>query len=458
MSGHRSSAVDYAHQNHNRFLEELIIFSKLPSISTDPNYKETVQQTAYWLAKQLEELGVERVTIFSTPGHPVVYGELITSDKDQPTVLIYGHYDVQPAEPLDKWISPPFEPTLRDDNLFARGATDMKGQVMATLNAIEAIIRTGSLPVNVKFIIEGEEEIGSPNLAEFISQHKDLLSCDFALNPDTGMIAPELPTITYALRGLAYYEIHIHGPSQDLHSGVFGGVVHNPAQVLAELIAGMHNKKGQVTLPGFYDPVRPLTQEEREEIARLPKNEAWYIKNTGAPTLWGEEGYTPEERAGGRPTLEVNGMISGFTGEGSKTVLPSYAMAKISCRLVPDQDPDEVHKQLIMYMENNSPPTIRWEVIPLAAGAPSISDRNSPWVQAYRQAAESSWGISPVFKREGGSVPVVIYFQEILGVQSVNMGFGLPTDNMHGPNEKLHLPTWYRGIDALIHFFFNLQN
>ncbi len=456
MSDERSSALDYANQHKNRYLDDLIQFSQIPSVSTDPERVGDVQKTANWLVKRLVDVGLDNVKIYPTEGHPVVYGEHLKAGQQAPTVLIYGHYDVQPAEPLEKWDTAPFEPVERDENLYARGATDMKGQVAATINAIEAILRTGTLPVNVKFIIEGEEEIGSPNLPDFIQEHKALLACDFALNPDTGMIAPDLPTITYALRGLAYFELRLWGPSQDLHSGVFGGAVHNPAQVLADLIAGMHDEKGRITLPGFYDSVRELAQDERAELARLPKNENWYRENTGVPALWGEEGYTPDERASARPTLEINGLNSGFTGEGAKTVLPAYAMAKISCRLVPDQAPDQVHQQLLKYLQEYAPPTVKWEVINMAGAPASISDRNSRWAQAYLKAAEASWGVEPVFKREGGSVPVVTAFQEILGVESVNIGFGLPTDNMHGPNEKLHLPTWYKGIDALIHFIFNL--
>jgi len=458
MSDEKSSALIYAKDHKKQFLDELIEFSKIPSVSTDSERDSDVHKTANWLVKRLSDVGLENIKIYPTAGHPVVYGDYLAAGPEAPTVLIYGHYDVQPAEPLDKWDTPPFEPTEVGENLYARGATDMKGQVAATLNAVEAILRTGQLPVNVKFIIEGEEEIGSPNLPEFIEEYKELLACDFALNPDTGMIAPDLPTITYALRGLAYFELRLWGPDHDLHSGVFGGAVHNPAQVLAELIAGMHDEYGRVTLPEFYDKVRPLNEEERAEIARLPKTKEWYIENTGAPDLWGEDGYTPEERVGARPTLEINGLYSGFTGEGAKTVLPAYAMAKISCRLVPDQDPDEVHKQLLQYLDEKAPPTVTWEVIIMASGPASLSDRSSRWAQAYLKAAQSSWDVKPVFKREGGSVPVVSAFQEILGVESVNMGFGLPTDNMHGPNEKLHLPTWYKGIDALIYFFYNLAN
>ncbi len=456
MNNSRAKALEYAKEHKQRFLDELIEFSAIPSISTDPERKTDVHKTANWLVKKLNWIGLENIKIYPTPGHPVVYADSLGAGPDVPTVLIYGHYDVQPAEPLDKWDSEPFEPTERDDNLFARGATDMKGQVAATLNAVEAILKTGTLPINVKFILEGEEEIGSPNLPAFIEEHKEKLSCDFALNPDTGMIAPDLPTITYALRGLAYFELRLWGPSQDLHSGVFGGSVHNPAQVLADLVSGMHDAKGRVTLPGFYDKVLDLEADERAELARLPKTDDWYIENTGVSQLWGEDGYTADERVGARPTLEINGLLSGFTGEGAKTVLPATAMAKISCRLVPDQDPEEVHQQLLQYLEQNAPTTVRWEIISMASGPASISDRNSRWTKAYLKAAETAWGVKPAFKREGGSVPVVTAFQEILGVESVNMGFGLPTDNMHGPNEKLHLPTWYKGIDAVIHFLFNL--
>ncbi len=457
MSTVRAKALEYAQKNKNVFLEELIAFSAIPSISTEPKAKADMDRTAQWVADKLVSLGINNVKIYPTPGHPVVYGESLKF-KDAPTVLIYGHYDVQPADPLEKWDSDPFKPEVRGDNLYARGATDMKGQVAASINAVEAIVKTGTLPVNVKFIIEGEEEIGSPNLSKFIEDHKEMLTCDFALNPDTGMVAPDLPTITYALRGLAYFEIRIYGPSQDLHSGVFGGTVHNPGQAICELIAGMHDETGRITLPGYYDKVRPLTDDERAEIARLPKNEAWYLEHTGVPALWGEGEFSPDERVGARPTLEVNGLYTGYIGEGGKTVLPSYAMAKVSCRLVPDQHPDEVYEQLKQYMQENAPKSIRWEIIQMVGSPPSISDRNSPWTQAYLKAAETVWGVRPAFKREGGSVPVVTDFQQTLGVDVVNMGFGLPTDNMHGPNEKLDLPNWYRGIDALIHFLFNLAD
>lgn len=458
MTDRRSAAIQFAHENQQRFLEELKEFLTIPSVSTDPEHKTDMQRAAEWVAGKMRNLGIENVQIFPTGGHPLVYGEHLRAGRGAKTMLVYGHYDVQPAEPLELWESGAFEPAVRGDNLFARGATDMKGQVMAALKAIEAVMSAGALPVNVKFLIEGEEEIGSPSLGDFIAGHKDLLACDFALNPDSGILAPDLPTITYALRGLAYFEIRLSGPSQDLHSGVFGGIVHNPAQVLCELIAGMHDSQGRVTLPGFYDSVLPMSAEERSELARLPIDDDTYLGQTGAPALWGESGFTPVERLGGRPTLEVNGLLSGFTGEGSKTVLPAQAMAKISCRLVPDQDPDVVQEQLLRYLEEQAPETVRYEVIKHAGSPASISDRHSAAIQAIYKALESVWGLPPVFRREGGSVPVVVQFQKYLGVESVNVGFALPGDNMHAPNEKIHLPTWARGIDTLVHFIYNLSD
>jgi acetylornithine deacetylase/succinyl-diaminopimelate desuccinylase-like protein len=411
---------------------------------------------ADWVADHMKRMGLDSVRVYETKGHPVVYGESLKAGASAPTALIYGHYDVQPPEPLELWTSGPFEPTVRGDHLYGRGVSDMKGQVAVALDAVEALTSTSSLPINVKFLVEGEEEIGSPSLPEFITSHKDLLKSDFAINPDTGMIAPDAPAITYALRGLAYYEIRIFGPDHDLHSGTFGGVVDNPAKVLCELIAGMHDEQGHVTLPGFYDKVRMIGKEERAELARLPMDETYYLKATGAPALRGESGYIPAEQAGARPTLEVNGLLSGYTAAGAKTVLPCSAMAKISMRLVPDQQPAEVAEQLRAYLEDCAPPTIRWEMDDLTGGPASISDTSSEAVQALSKAMETVWGTRPLFKREGGSVPVVGQFQRLLGIESVNTGFSFPDDNAHSPNEKLHLPTWYRGIDTFIHYFLNL--
>ncbi len=456
MSDPRTTALEFAHANHSRFLAELVDFASIPSISTDPAAKPEMQRAAQWVADQLTRLKTNNVQIFQTAGHPVVYAEMLGAGSRAPTILVYGHYDVQPVDPVDLWKTDPFAPDMRGENIYARGITDMKGQVMVALKAIESILHAGPLPVNLKFMIEGEEEIGSPSLEAFMQSHKELLSCDFALNPDTGMLDPEVPTITYALRGLAYFELRVFGPDHDLHSGTFGGAVLNPAQALCELIAGMHDEQGRVTLPGFYDSVRPLKAQERAELARLPQGEDVYLRNTGAPALYGEAGYTPNERTGARPTLEVNGLLSGFTGEGTKTVLPAWAMAKISCRLVPDQTPAEVYKQMQAYLQANAPTAITWTLKEMHGGAPSISDRYSVGNLALTRAMEAVWGKRPVYKREGGSVPVVTQFQRILGVEAVNTGFSLPDDNMHSPNEKMHLPTWYRGIDTFIHFFYNL--
>jgi acetylornithine deacetylase/succinyl-diaminopimelate desuccinylase-like protein len=451
----RSEALHYAQENKSRFLAELNEFLTIPSISTDPQHAGDIEKAAEWVANKFNNLNLKNVKILPTGGHPVVYAELISSVQDSPTILVYGHYDVQPAEPLDLWTSGAFEPEQRGENLFARGASDMKGQVCATINAMEAVLAVGDSPVNIKFLIEGEEEIGSPHLADFISTNQDLFSCDFALNPDTGMIGVENPTITYALRGLAYFEVRVEGPDHDLHSGIYGGVVHNPAQALCELITGMHDANGVVTLKGYYDRVRSLETEERAQLSLLPMDEQFYLKQTGAPVLWGEREYSPVERVGARPTLEVNGIYSGFIGEGSKTVLPSWAMAKISMRLVPDQDPDEVHQQLISYFEENVPDTIKFEIKYLVGSPASISDRNSDGVKAMQDAMEQVWGKTPMFRREGGTVPVVDMFSSILEIDSVNCGFSLPDDNAHSPNEKLHLPTWTRGIDTIVHFIYN---
>ncbi len=456
MSINRAAAVEYARAHREAFLQELSEFLALPSISTDPAHKEDIQHTAEWVADRLRRLGAQDVAIMPTEGHPVVYGFLPGASADAPTVLLYGHYDVQPPDPLDLWESPPFEATVRGDNLYARGAADMKGQIIAVLSAIEALRESGGVPVNIKFLIEGEEEIGSPHLTPFLKQHREMLSCDFSLNVDSGILAPDLPTITYALRGLAAFELRVSGPAQDLHSGIFGGVVHNAANALAELIAGMHDKEGRITLPGFYDKVRPLDEEERAELARLPMGEDFWLAQTGAPALYGEPEFTPLERATLRPTLDVNGIQSGYTGKGTKTVIPSKAVAKISCRLAPDQDPEEVHQQLRRYLEENAPPTIRWELDYLAGAYPVITDRHSPWMQALVDAMQRVWNKRPLFKPEGATVPIVGFMQRILGVDSVMAGFILPDANLHAPNEKLHLPTWYRGIETFVHYFVNL--
>jgi len=455
MSG-AQKAIEYARKNRERFTSELSEFIKIESISTDNAYKAQVLKAAEWAAEHLRKIGIENIKLMPTGGHPVVYGDYLKKP-GAPTVLIYGHYDVQPVDPIEFWETPPFEATLKDDYLFARGGSDMKGQVMATMNAVESIMKTGEFPLNLKFMLEGEEEIGSMNMGTFLPMHKDLFKADFCLNPDAGAISADEPTITFGLRGLAYFEVYVYGPSHDLHSGLFGGTVHNPAQALAELIAGMHDKNGTITLPGFYASVRVVTDQERKETAKLPTTPESFLKQTGVPELWGEKEYTPALRTGARPTLEINGLLSGWTGPGSKTVLPAKAMAKISCRLVPDQDPAEVHKQLVQYMQEHAPKTITWEVKSLHDSPWAITDVNTNGVRAMAAAMETVWGKPPLYHREGGSIGVVAMLQNICGVESGLVGGGLPDDNVHSPNERMHLPTWHKNMDAFIYFFFNMK-
>jgi acetylornithine deacetylase/succinyl-diaminopimelate desuccinylase-like protein len=447
-----TKAISYVRSNRGRYLVELKEFLAIPSISTLSEHKPDIQRAAEWVSRQLTGIGLQNVEIMPTAGHPVVYGEWLGAS-GKPTVLIYGHYDVQPADPLNEWISPPFEPTVRGDNIYARGASDMKGQVHAFLKALEALAKNEGFRVNIKVIIEGEEEIGSPNLSAFMDMHKDKLMCDVALNADSGILRPDQPSIVYGLRGLAYFELWVYGPKQDLHSGMFGGSAHNPAQVLCELIAGMHDADGYITLPGFYDKVRQLSDDERAELARLPSSDEEWRKVAGVPQLFGEKGFTTLERLGARPTLEVNGILSGFTGEGAKTVLPAKAMAKISMRLVPYQDDTAVEEQLKEYLRKNAPATVRWEVKKLACTPAVLVQRDTDGVRAAVTALEATFGVKPIFKLEGGSVPVVSMVQAKLGVDSLLMGFGLPDDNLHSPNEKLHLPNFYRGVEAYIRFF-----
>lgn len=456
MSDARQKALEYAQQNREHFLADLKELVAIPSVSMQDEHKADMTRAAEWLAARLTGLGIDKAQLLPTDKHPVVFGEWMKAGEDAPTVLIYGHYDVQPVDPLDLWKTQPYEAIQQGDLLFGRGTSDMKGQAIATLSAVESVIRTSGLPVNVKWLFEGEEEMGSPSMETFLPKYKDLLTADFCLNPDAGMIASDKPTITYGLRGLAYFDVFVWGPDHDLHSGLYGGTVHNPAQALIELIAGMHNVNGHITLPGFYDKVRPVSTEEHAEMEKLPENAAFYLEQTGVPELWGEPDYLPIERVGARPTLEVNGFLSGYTGDGSKTVLPAKAMAKLSCRLVPDQDAREVHQQLVAYMEANAPKTIKWEVKLLNAGPTAITDRNLPAIKSMAQAMETVWGVRPLYRREGGSIPVVAMLQNNIGAESVLFGSSLPEDNVHAPNERLHLPTWYKTIDAIVHFFYNL--
>jgi acetylornithine deacetylase/succinyl-diaminopimelate desuccinylase-like protein len=456
MTDARSKALQYAKDNRARFRQELSDLVAIPTVSADSAFKKDIQRGADWLVTKLKQMGFANIQVLDTGGHPMVYGEWMGARPKAKTMLVYGHYDVQPADPVELWETEPFKATEKGELLFGRGTSDMKAQVMATMAAIEAAINAGEMPVNIKFMLEGEEETGSPTMGEFIKKHAKLFAGDFALNPDAGMLSPTQPTITYGLRGLAYFEIHLTGPNMDLHSGFFGGTVRNPANELARLIAGMHDEHNRVTLPGFYDSVRPLDDEERAEFKRLPQNEDFYLSQTGVKELWGEDGYTALERVTGRPTLEVNGLLSGYTGEGPKTVLPAKAMAKISCRLVADQDPYEVEKQLNEYMKQNTSPAISWEVKLISDAVASISERDSKEVRAMAKAQETVWGVKPIFRREGGTIPVVGHLQGILGMESINVGSGLGEDRMHSPNERMHIPSWEKEIDSFIHFFYNL--
>jgi acetylornithine deacetylase/succinyl-diaminopimelate desuccinylase-like protein len=444
--------LESSKRDRDRYLTEFREYLSFPSISTLSEHKQDIQRCAEWLANQLRGIGFKNVEIVATAGHPVVYGEWLNAP-GKPIVLVYGHYDVQPVDPLNEWASPPFEPTVREDSIYARGASDMKGQGHAVLKALEAWLKSGRLPVNVKILFEGEEEIGSRNLEPFLEKYKSKLKCDFVLNCDSGILKRDVPSLAYGLRGAAFFEVRVYGAKSDLHSGGFGGAVHNPAQVLCELIAAMHDANGRVTLPGFYDKVRVLSKEERAELARVPMSDEAWRQMTGTKLLYGEKGFSTLERIGARPTLEVNGILSGFTGEGSKAVLPAKAMAKISMRLVPEQDHGTVEHQLKEYLLKNAPPTVTWEVKNLSSATAVLIDRNTPAMRAAASALRATFGVSPLFQLHGGSVPVVNMVKTILGVDSVLLGFGLPDDNIHAPNERQHLPTYYRGIEAYIRFF-----
>lgn len=454
MNEHLQKSLEYARKNEETFVENLAELIRIPSISTKNDNSAEMTRAANWVKDKLTAIGMKNAQVMPTDLHPVVYAESLDCP-GQPTVLVYGHYDVQPDEPLGLWETPPFEPTRIGELMVGRGTSDMKGQVVATLSAIESITRTGKLPINLKFLFEGEEEIGSPSIEKWMKANKDLLIADFCLNPDAGMLGEDIPTLTKGLRGIAYYELWVHGPDHDLHSGMAGGAVHNPGQAMAELIAKMHNSDGSIALPGFYDDVFVMTEQDRKEFAALPHSDEDYKKLFGVSELWGEENFIVAERLGARPTLEVNGILSGFTGAGQKTVLPSWAMAKISCRLVPNQDPTKVTEQFMKFLSAHVPSTVHWELKQLSGAKASVIENDQPGLAQMAAALESVWGKKPLYPREGGSIPIVGYFQQILGLGSVLTGFGLPGDNLHAPNEHLHLPTFHKGIQALIHFFFN---
>lgn len=450
--------LSYIEANGDRYLNELTDLLAIPSVSTNPENAPDIRRCADWVADHLRAIGIPDVRIMPTPGHPVVYGAW-EGAPGKPTVLIYGHYDVQPAEPLELWTSPPFTATVRDGNLFARGASDDKGQFFIHLKSIEAFLRTtGTLPVNVKFLLEGEEEIGSEHLDDFVRANTALLKADLVLISDSSMFARGVPSICYGLRGLAYMQIDVTGPNRDLHSGSFGGSVLNPIQALTEIVAKLHDGKGRVTIPGFYDAVRPLTKKERDAYRKLPWSDRAYAKDLGVRALYGEKGFTTLERLWARPTLECNGIWGGFTGEGAKTVLPSKASAKISMRLVPDQTSRAVATQFIRYIRAIIPPGVQVNVRALHGGEPAITPIDSPGVRAAYAALEKGFGKKPLYQREGGSIPIVVQFKKLLRIDTVLLGFGLPDENAHAPDEFLHLPNFYGGIRTSAHFLNDLAD
>jgi len=450
--------IDYVEKNHYRYLSELFEFLRIPSISGDPNRRDDVLKAAHWLAAHLGGIGMENVQVFPTTGNPMVYADWLHA-AGKPTLLVYGHYDVQPVDPLELWTTPPFEPSVRDENLYARGSSDDKGQLFIHLKGVEAYLKNGrGLPVNVKFIFEGEEEIGSVHLEGFVREKKDLLKANFVLISDSAMFAYDFPSICYGLRGLSYMQVEVTGPNKDLHSGTFGGAVHNPLQALAEIIASLHDKNGKVTVKGFYDDVIPLTRKERDSFKRLPRKDSAFAKELGVKQLWGEKGYTTLERLWGRPTLEVNGMWGGFTGEGAKTVLPSKAFAKISMRLVPGQDPDKVAKLFEKHVKAIVPKSVTVSVEKLHGGKPALTPIDSDAVKAAYEALRKAWWKKPVYMREGGSIPIVVEFQQTLKAPTVLLGFGLPDENAHAPDEHLNLKNFFKGIETSVYFFDELAS
>ena len=443
-----NDVIDLININRDRYVDELKEYLAIPSISALPEHAGDVRACAEWTAAHMKRVGLEHVRIIDTPGNPVVYADWLHA-AGAPTILFYGHYDVQPVDPLELWESPPFEATVRAGEIYARGAADDKGQVFMHLKAVEAVLRgSGRLPVNIRFILEGEEEIGSVNLESFVRDNQDALAADVVVISDSPMFDRGVPSICYGLRGLTYLQVDLRGTDSDLHSGSFGGAVANPAFVLSQVLAQMKDRGGRVKIPGFYDDVRPLSDAERAEFARLPFNERRYRNDLGAPKLFGERGYTTLERLWGRPTFEVNGMLSGFTGDGAKTVIPAVAMAKVSMRLVPDQDPDKIAGLCEDYLRKVTPRTVELNITRMHGGRPWMTDFDNPFVQAAGRAIELGFGRRPVFNREGGSIPVVATFQEVLGLPSVLFGVGLPDENAHAPNEKLDLGNFHNGIIA----------
>lgn len=453
-----SDTQSYIQQNKQRFLDELIELLKIASISADPAYNQDVLNCADAVAKHLANAGADQVEICETKGYPVVYGEKIINP-ELPTVLVYGHYDVQPADPLELWESGPFEPVVKKTELhpegaiFARGSADDKGQFFMHVKAFEAMMKTNSLPCNIKFIIEGEEEVGSVSLAGFLEENKEKLSCDVILISDTHIYSNEQPTVTTGLRGLSYLEVEVEGPNRDLHSGLYGGAVPNPINVLAKMIAKLHDEEGRITIDGFYDNVEIVSAEDRAEMNKLKDNPEEFKKSIGLSEVEGETGYTTLERTSIRPTLDVNGIWGGYTGEGAKTVIPSKAFAKISMRLVPYQTDEEITEKFTKYFEKIAPASVKVKVTPHHGGMPYVLQSNTKEFQAAKKAMEKAFGKEVLPYRSGGSIPITSLFEKILGAKSVLMGFGLDSDAIHSPNEHYGLYNFYKGIESIPYFF-----
>jgi acetylornithine deacetylase/succinyl-diaminopimelate desuccinylase-like protein len=442
----------YIQSNQDRFLSELFELLRIPSVSADSRHKGDVRKAAEYVAQKLTEAGADSVQLMETKGHPIVFGEKIV-DTAKPTVLVYGHYDVQPPDPLDLWKTPPFEPTVRDGKIYARGACDDKGQFYMHIKAFEIMMKHKLLSCNIKFMIEGEEEVGSDNLGTFVKENKAKLKADVILISDTSLISLDQPSITAGLRGLSYMEVEVTGPNRDLHSGVYGGAVANPANVLSKMIASLHDENGRITIPGFYDQVAELSSADREALNKAPFDLNEYKKELGIGEIQGEKGYTTLERTGTRPTLDVNGIWGGYTGEGAKTVLPSKASAKISMRLVPNQRPDEITALFTKHFLSIAPTSVKVKVTAHHGGEPAVTPTDSKAFKAAANAFEEVWGKTPIPTRDGGSIPIVALFKKELGLDTVLMGFGLDTDALHSPNEHYGIKNFLIGIETIVAFY-----
>jgi acetylornithine deacetylase/succinyl-diaminopimelate desuccinylase-like protein len=451
MSQQSDVARQYARANGEQYVQQLKEMLRIPSLSGNPAHAADVRRMAEWLATHMQGLGLQQVAVMETAGHPVVYGEWLGAGPDKPTLLVYGHYDVVPAELADGWETDPFEPVIKDGRIYARGTTDDKGQLFIHVKALEAWLKTaGRAPVNVKFLIEGEEEVSSPNLAPFIRNHLDLLKADVCVVSDTSMPRIEEPAIMHSLRGMTYIEIEVHGPKEDLHSGLWGGAAHNPALALVEIISSLYHSDNTIAVPGFYDDVVPLSDEERAMIAKTDLSEAQYQAVTGVPALWGDQNFTIRERLAARPTLDINGLWSGWSGPGPKTIIPAMAGAKLSSRLVGNQDPQTIFELLKAHIESVAPPTVRVAVRLLTTGEAVLIPFDLPELQAAARAYEVGWGATPVFTRGGGSIPIIADIRTLMGIPVVLMGYGLDSDGLHSPNESYSIEMFERGIETAI--------